>query len=102
MRTQASLGEIASLTQGHTALPQDQGFATPKHIELTFVLLYLRVRNYFVVVTSHKLLLLIHTLLLIFRGFSFSFQISKNKIKKKKQSFFFILSRYRWLQLPNL
>lgn len=70
-----------------TALPQDQDFATPKHTELTFVLLYLRVRNYFVVVTSHKPLLLIHTLLLIFRGFSFSFQISKNKIEKKNSLF---------------
>ena len=68
-----------SLTRVHTALPQAQDSATPEHTVLTSVLLYLRVRNDFVVVTSHKLLLLIHTLLMIFRGFSFSFQISKTK-----------------------
>lgn len=99
------LREMTSLTQVHTALPQDQDSTTPKHTVLTSVLLYLGIRNYFVVVTSHKLLLLIHILLLIFRGFSFSFQIfnpPQKKQKKTPQSFFFILSKYRWLWLPNL
>ena len=72
----------------HTALPQAQDSATPEHIVLTSVLLYLRVRNDFVVVTSHKLLLLIHTLLLILRGVSF--QIYKTKTNKKNPTVFFL------------